>query len=69
MVGEIFEGQKRSLIELAGMEMEFVVLDVEDIAGLTPSPSRSRAFSASSLRNWASEMLLWVTRRWSPWWP
>lgn len=31
-VGEIFEGQKRSLIELAGMEMEFVVLDVEDIA-------------------------------------
>lgn len=31
-VGEIFEGQKRRLVELAGMEMEFVVLDVEDIA-------------------------------------
>ena len=34
-VGEIFEGQKRRLIELAGMEMEFVVLDVEDIAAHT----------------------------------
>ena len=34
-VGEIFEGQKRRLVELAGMEMEFVVLDVEDIAAHT----------------------------------
>ncbi len=31
-VGEILEGQRRRLVQLAGMEMELVVLDVEDIA-------------------------------------
>ena len=62
-VGEVLEGRGGLLVQIAGMEMQLVVLDVEDVSGDAVAVLVARLSGQFLEENCASETLLWVTRR------